>query len=312
MKSIKANQYLDIEYHDTGVLIRRPNADTVDESAKLAREVRRTVRDKSPVRIQKDGYDPYPLATASENSPPREILKSHKRPDKTKFNDSAKPAKRRNSSRHDKNSRNKSRPKVSWHVHLTQHIRPLHWIKRCNKRIPVQWPLSSNEGSLHEFPASLTPGIAKGCYPFIHRGINFARNSVSSEERAWRDAEQEEEAKKENSWSADLRNWWELERSSETRVGVDGAAHPRESIETLGPESELEESDHIEDVAVTPEKRSVQRDSRMDGRIYEAVPETKQKVSEAVQRRRVARGTRVKLTRTDKYLTDERKASWGQ
>lgn len=305
---------MDIEYRDTGVLIRRPAPDTLDRSAELARKVSRAAREKSPVRKQTDGYDydPCPLATASTHSPPRGILKSRKHINKTEFGESGKSG---NSSRQEqgRNSGDILRQKIAWQTRLTESIKPRCWAEHCDERTRFEKPLSSNEGSLHEFPASLTQRQSKDGSPFLHRGTDSARGSVSSIERALQDEARVEELKKQKSCSEDSRCWEPKKGSGGTLVGLEDGRHRQEvkrgCVENIG----LEESEIPEGVDAAPgEKRLVARNSKSNELHTRAEHPNGAGVSDAVHRRRVARGTRAALTHTDKHLTEERKAMWGQ
>jgi len=116
------SHYLDIEYKNAGVRIRRPAADTLDASAELARQVSRDTRAKPLVQSGK--YDPYPRATVSEASIPRGILKGYG----PSVNDS---------------SREKKIPlEVNWRENLSEDIGPPWWMRSRRPRHsePKKWP----------------------------------------------------------------------------------------------------------------------------------------------------------------------------
>jgi hypothetical protein len=99
-------------------------------------------------------------------------------------------------------------------------------------------------------------------------------------------------------------------KSSETLVMPDDGKDRQEVNVSRGRNVEPKESDHAEGMD-SGENRLSHSDSRRDDCIYGVDPKGVDRVSDAVHRRRVARGTRAKLTRTDKHLTEERKAWWG-
>lgn len=108
------NQYLDIEYKAAGVQIRRPAADTLDESAELARQVSREAR--AQPQPQSSKYDPYPWVTVSEISTPGGILKGH------------------DLQLDDNNRGRKSPPVVGWSEKLSEDIGPSWWRKTRSRR----------------------------------------------------------------------------------------------------------------------------------------------------------------------------------
>jgi hypothetical protein len=144
------NQYLDIEYKAAGLQIRRPDADTLDESAELARQVSQDARAQPPPQSSK--YDPYPRVTFSEISAPKGILKSHEL------------------SEDERSGNKKPRLAVGWSEHLSEEIGPSWWRKNRSRwhtgrmKEPLGDPLTK------ESSASRGKGSKRKDNPTAHAG----------------------------------------------------------------------------------------------------------------------------------------------
>ncbi|TVY81496.1 hypothetical protein LSUE1_G004095 [Lachnellula suecica] len=193
------NAYMDIEYKKVGINIRRPHLDDLDESTKLAREVSRAARKhcNPPPRTKPSKYSPSPLATASEEAGPRGILKSGK--DETSGNG---PTKENNGSK----AKARNVVKVEWKPRLTENIKPtrMRKIRRQQaKRADVlswlssdedeQASFASNEGALHDFPASFGHAKGKGqssyIYPFRNAAVSVPSRRPNDRREKYNDSE---------------------------------------------------------------------------------------------------------------------------
>lgn len=284
----------DFEYRNPGIQVRPPAAQNLDRRAKCATEVSRATECRSSSESSHKEYDPYPFATVSEDSEPRGIMKCRKGSPTAKAPDSPK----------EKyivkfESDVSSRQKTSWSTRLTQQIKSFTWNKRGGERIWDHSPLSSNEGSLHKFPASFTTERLKGQHPYMNPGKALSMGS-SDGDIACRNQEHKSARKEDINCLEDC----ELE----------GEITPGQRLER----ENAKEPPNIARLACVDNKSSTRKKQPLLPGTEELCPRhervraRKSEVSDAVQRRRVARGERAKGARTDRHLNEKRKQAWGQ